>query len=544
MPSSTFSAFVRLARRGEVNASNLPATAPTIGPGSAPICSAADPNWGPTYDAANNTSGVGVNYGVWAGNPTLISLHNSASGSYGASTGEPVTENHIGFMQFSDPTSPIVALTAPFALGDPHYTSVIQVPGIMTPAGAPGAPSALTATLVAGSPSSTNNGNYWTPLSINVANAPLGGGWALLPGAAAPPCACGPSPCDTDQATVSSTYYGTNPDSQAPYVVMGGSAGAQWWILKGHVVDSSNNPLPAIPIGVYSPTNSFSAVEKVTNSTPGPTEGYFEILLNGYSNAQVLVNSQQFLPPASNAASHFYDPFYVSHSTITVPAPALSTLMNNPGDVVGTNTNVVDMGPIILNSNTSSNSQQGYGSISGQVTSEESGNGLSNVRVALRNSAGSIVAVTTTTSGNYTFTNVPQGYNYIVTPVSDTTWNPSPGLLRITNLPASGVSGENFVITGVPAMITVQSPSPGTVVLLTSNGYPVTTAPIITSAASSPLVYSGMTDGTNSITLSVPAGHTFGLTCWEPNSNGQYNRTGGTVASPDPGLGVTTGCPQ
>ena len=195
--------------------------------------------------------------------------------------------------------------------------------------------------------------------------------------------------------------------------------------------------------------------------------------------------------------------------------------------------------------------------ICGSMTALEDGTPLSGIPVELRNNRGSVIKISKSAAGTYSFDSLSVGATYYVAPVVNRTESASPLHRSIPNIPSGGVSGQNFKIRGVPASITI-SGTPGAFVLLKagsafsgSSNPPPISAGIVCAGD----YYSWTIGIDGSVQVQVPGGFKYWLTCWTPQRTGSnitYTRmpstgmavnNGNTVSPASPAGILSASCP-
>jgi len=158
------------------------------------------------------------------------------------------------------------------------------------------------------------------------------------------------------------------------------------------------------------------------------------------------------------------------------------------------------------------------------VTAAETGSALSSVVLEVRDQAGTIVSRTVTNSAatgpNYSYTGTA-GNRYFVKPVPDRKQFSIPAHKSVPT-----GSSQDFMIRGIPAVVTVSNLRPGTLVLLSRNASPWTGAQPPASNVADHIT--GTADSRGQAQLEVPAGTAYRIVCWAPvtvNAKSTYQRS-------------------
>lgn len=502
------SALIRASRRGQNPAVGQSAFAPDGAPGS----------WGQAYDTDVNTANWGT------GSPFAnLKLRNSSSGNVDGRSGTPATiiAPKSSYFQINDPISPLSEVKSRVSSLDYRYTSFFQVMAIAGPESISGDAAQSydwTGVAVAGA---------WMEESVPIALPPgVSPAWTLLtpPDAVKPPQKCDPSPCDTDQTTVrfpplapDEVSYGPNPDSKTPYLIL--QKRQPWTLLKGRLSDPiSGQPLLGASIIVVDRQGKFRPIAKLSHGSPyEASEGGFSILVPWAGIAQVFINPHQ---PVSGIPLTAYD-FDPRYGSLMFPNVPLPTDMSKPGI-----SNVKDLGVIRLpNARQTSLSQKGRGRIEGTVRAQElSSTGLKDVILRLRNPNGRVLqAIRTDSTGRYVFTEIPSG-KFFIDPVLRRGMLSTPANLIVELKEAAQSLGNDLLLSGVPALVDVQSGTPGTLVLLSSQEWVGLLPPSPRQEEKQLKIYSLSVEESGIARLRPAIGQAYFLTCWVPDAAGHFMR--------------------
>jgi hypothetical protein len=469
-----------------------------------------------------------------------LPLRKSSNTGFFNRTGTP---NPNTVIEVYDPTSSTAAVTLPYASNtDPHYTAQIGVTGIAGPDSNVGAPAQWGMVAAAGTPAGATYEtapNYQTSVLKGPLSQPTPTPWTLLSPPMSPPQPCTGGACDTDQATIPSAVYGTNPDQYTPYVNLDTTLGTHWAMVTGTVWDTATTPicpgdcLPGIPVSITDPANHFPPFEKVTD-----VNGKFAILVPAPGNMTFRINSPTAVGSVPSTA-HYYNPHYA-----TLPPRTANVNPATPGqsfDLAALSGLPLQLQAVAPPNPASVN----LGTITGQVNSLESpGGGLNGVTLELRDIHGYVLLTTTSAAtGSFIFSQIPTG-SYLVTPVTELRESANPTKSGVLNLPAGGtVSAGTFQIRGVPAVVIASSTIGGTIVAVYLNGTTIGTVPPMLQPSLSLPVYTTVIPGGppgaiyTSPAIAVPPGKIYNFDCWKPNPPAP-SYTQGTAGSVNGGVAV------
>ena len=534
--SNQYKGLLRSSRRGEATGANNTFSNTISGPGDSAAA------WGPSYDSGSSQGSLGIfTYTMAPSLPTATALR--FSGSTNAS-------NHAGTVQTSaivqmhDPTSFPTLVSLPYPNSyDPNFTAQIRLVGITGPdSNAYAVPGSWPMTVISGS-YSTASTTFASPVL-----APASG-WTMLgsgiPALSGPPQPCTGGACDTNQGTVphpptvsTNPDYGTNPDQYTPYAVLNTSS--NWGFITGRVLDASGSsqPIPGIPVSLADLGNQYPSIEKVTDQN-----GTYTILLPAAGTISMRFNA--FFDATNTFGntvnSHYFNPHF---------SPDFATIVSRSVSFASNGTTVA-MPDIFLTPTIPATMLTA--SISGRLTSVESGQDLYGFFVELRDANNYSVAVTSsnnsgTPPGGYQFNNLPPGV-YTIVPLLDRQQSSLPPNKTVTLLTGGSVT-QNFSLRGVPATVTASAPAtylPGSLVVVASTwvaslggastGLPPTidhTQPLSTAS-----IYTATVGSDNTVSLNVAPGRAYNMICWQLNADGTLTRkppTGATtLTTPNPG---------